>query len=116
MMILRLLIVAAWFLPLTVADACPAMAQTQTYNAEATGDQGGLYGLVIHRSGDRLTFEMTAKRAVSSRGSMPACERTTLRPDGTFLTYCNGFFQQGRRYHLEGSLNQRTAKIENVIA
>jgi hypothetical protein len=63
---------------------------------------------------DRLTFEMTAKGAVSNSGNLPACDRTTLRPNGTFSTYCNGFHQQGRRYQLEGDLNQRTAKIENV--
>jgi hypothetical protein len=111
MMISRLLLVS--LVPLTVADVKPAVAQTETYSAEANGSQGGRFALVIHRRGDRLTFEMTAT-ARSATGNLPACGSTTLRPDGSFSTYCNGFHQQGRRYQLDGNLNQRTAKIELI--
>ena len=91
-----------------------AAAQSETYSAAAVSEQGGRFTLVIHRTGNRLKFDITAQSAQTSLSGVPRCESVELRPDGTFLTHCGGFqAQDADRYRLEGNL--QAARIDTVF-
>lgn len=89
-------------------------AQTEVFSAASISEQGGQYTLVIHKTGNRLRFEITAISAQSSMSGLPRCDSVDLRPDGTFLSHCSGFQPQDPgRYRLEGTLT--TARIDTVF-
>ena len=102
---------------MAVIAAMPVRAQQQiqTYHAVAYSQQGSRFTLTIHRTGDRLKFDLDAVAGATSLSGIPRCQPVEIKPDTSWTTYCKGFqAQEPGQVLLTGHLDQLIARLDTV--
>jgi hypothetical protein len=92
----------------------PACAEGLTYYAKAQSDQGATFTLTIHRTGQRLRFDIKATASTTSLDGTPVCDSTSVDATGHFKSWCSKFQAQDARVPIEGNLNQLIAQVGPV--
>ena len=91
-----------------------ACSEASIYYGTAQSDQGAIFKLVIHRTGNQLRFDISATASTTSLSGTPVCDRATVDATGGFRSWCSRFQAQDGRVPLEGNLNQLIARVGPV--
>jgi hypothetical protein len=90
-----------------------AQAQSEKFRAQDVNAIDTHYALVITRTGNRLTFDISGSGGSSGLEGTPICEVTELKADGSFSTYCRHFNTVSSPTRLSGTL--ALARLDPVI-